>query len=300
MPIRQSSPRVDRRRRVLVDDRYATTSGRQLNVVRDESRPARRYSLAADVDRQSRFCDIIPRRPWTRIVWMLTLATTQAGLALLHSSYHLHAAASPIDLAPLNYGSPGGLLTTATGFALLAAGCYSMLVLLFRRHKLDDYRGKYRIWYSVTTGLLASGLLLLSGMGPVARSALQYLVSLSTTGHAELAALLIGASLGAYYLGRLLLEVRHSRPATVWAALSGMLAIISTISWLNWLPFPSHELQQLAAGNSQLAACHCLLVAILFYAGHVTSDVMGELEVDANDEDEKSSSTAPEKNREVV
>jgi hypothetical protein len=86
-------------------------------------------------------------RPWTLAT--ISLGTLTAFVALLAAYGQVHllpVGLRPIDLAAFDVESTGSLSRWLGSLLLVAAAFQGVQILRLRRHKMDDYRARYRLW----------------------------------------------------------------------------------------------------------------------------------------------------------
>src|SRR5436190_9048405 len=150
MDFRRSGQLDERRRRVLMDeiaspadsdhpDAAAATSGSAKG-------PVRAYHAAVLDERQPKVTDLLPVRPlWIAVLLLLGLT----GIATIEA-IHVHAVTLPLkdgaaQLAALDASQRGSLATWYSSALLAAAAALAVVVFGIRAHRVDDYRGRYRI-----------------------------------------------------------------------------------------------------------------------------------------------------------
>jgi hypothetical protein len=182
-----------------------------------------------------------------------------------------------VDLSPLSLTAAQNLLVGTGGLTLLIAAVYAALIVSFRRHKIDDYRGRYRVWYYVTGAQVALGLARLSGLDATARSlSLLVFQRLGVDTPSRWPPVLL-AVLELAVAGRLVYEVWPCRKAAV-LLLASAGSLLASVAWqLERLSLTGPELHAVALGLSQLASYQLLLLAEVFYARHVVFDAQGLL-----------------------
>ena len=154
MQFRRSGQRDDRRRRVLTDTlSAAVATARALRRPRASDgggqtvRKSANYGDAEFMDEQPRVTDLIPIR--------LTgfLAVFVAGLAVIAGLEGLYAWMPQLAIlttdgrvATFDLDGEGSLAVWFSSMTLALAGLVAILVFMVRRHRTDDYPGRYRIW----------------------------------------------------------------------------------------------------------------------------------------------------------
>lgn len=287
MQFRKSGQREERRRRVLSDDRTSTeeVSGAESpdaptneSGAAGASRQTRSYSEHAHPERQPRVIDFVPSKAWALALLFLGGVAMLAGVLALHAQLgNLREPFTAEELAPFQLSSRGSLASWYSAWLLAGAACGSLLLYSLRRHRVDDYRGYYRVW------LWAGALLMLASVDAVAglHLALRRLlvVASGTTLHAS-GDLWWIAVLGTVYaaLGvRLLFEVKASRGTFAAILLAGAcygVAIAARFGAITqWTPDVIEMLQ-----HGAVLAGHLLVVlAVGVNLRYVLLDIQGLL-----------------------
>ncbi|MEX2119766.1 MAG: hypothetical protein WD847_09240 [Pirellulales bacterium] len=148
----------DRRRRVLTDEVIGSSvaAGEPSSAGRGSAgsggarlrrtHHSRTYSEAA-MERQPRITDLIPRKHTTFVLLFLASLTVVAGLEALYAWMPTVAHMSTDGrVAAFDLDGEGGLCCWFSSLTLALASLVALLVYTIRRHKSDDYHGRYRIW----------------------------------------------------------------------------------------------------------------------------------------------------------
>ncbi|XZE44920.1 hypothetical protein SH467x_000118 [Pirellulaceae bacterium SH467] len=177
MPLSRNH-RQDRRRRVMLDS-LAQDTELAVETVRARRRTKSRvaddeedydrsyrdpgYSQAVRSTCQQRLVQFIPVRRGT-VAILLTGLWFMFGL-LLFTHYWIHTSSSATATAtltnlPIGYlfhlRSPHGIAHWLTSQLWLLTSLASCMIFNLRRHKLDDYRARYRIWVFIALAALFS------------------------------------------------------------------------------------------------------------------------------------------------
>ncbi len=279
MDLRQVSTRTDRRRRMLSEDRReaasVVTPGSE-SPGRAEARTPRSYTAAARAEQQPRICQLIPERRWTLALWFLVTATVLVGHAALDATYHAaNLQLSAIDLSPLTFQARPNLACSTTSLALLSAAGYAGLIVGLRRHKIDDYRGRYRIWYYVVLACGIGSLAALSGLDRTLQSGLlragQWCGVAPDAAWPVISWVLVLAAAGT----RIGLEIWPSRGAVVTGLGAVAAWVCAELCRLDAWPFPAVELRELAVGVLTLASHLLVLLTWVVFARFVYLDAQG-------------------------
>jgi len=156
MEFRRNGHRDERRRRVLIDEmrgaairkKRPVSKGRR-SVVADARTPALSgdYAAAAQDCQQPPVTCLIPKRLWSVTVLVLTGLTLVVGVEFLYTNvFHAAPAAHRELTKACDVTASGSFMSWLSSLLLLFAATGSVMVYAVRRHRLDDYRGRYRIW----------------------------------------------------------------------------------------------------------------------------------------------------------
>jgi hypothetical protein len=151
--------RNGRRRRVLNEEVLSASSSHAVLRAFDQddaSREAPRYSDAAGVEHHPQITDFVPRRYRTIGLLVLIGVVTTSGLALLQYFAPLLAASlGSTKVAGFEVAAAGNLAGWVEAVTLLLSSVTCALVYSIRRHRIDDIRGRYRIWLVASAACLA-------------------------------------------------------------------------------------------------------------------------------------------------
>ncbi len=152
----RSVQREDRRRRVLRDDVRADAAPKKRRSVSSSDRD---FSDGALERNQPRITDFLPQRKMSvfKIFALgLGLVAVVESLYVLREQYLSRFAG--VDTGWLNLHGSLNAASFVAAVMLLCAAVTATLIFHIRRHRMDDYRGRYRMWYPVIAVLtLAAG-----------------------------------------------------------------------------------------------------------------------------------------------
>ncbi len=153
MGLRRIAACDQRRRRVLIEE--------SLNVVGAEgesaaerpptaklgARNGNSYSDAASPGNQPPCAAILASRPFTQVVISLSCLVAIVGLLASYGHWQLWPAGTWQNaLSCLDVRHPGSLASWTCSLMLSVAAFQGLQIYRLRRHKTDDYRGRYRVW----------------------------------------------------------------------------------------------------------------------------------------------------------
>jgi hypothetical protein len=284
MGLRRIAAGDQRRRRVLIEER--------LGVVGAEAEPDQEhqpttklgfvegnsYSDAASLAQQPPCVVVLASRPFTLTVVALSFLVLLVGLLAAYGHWRLWPQDQlPTPLLVLDLGRPGNLAAWICSLMLAAAAFQGVQIYRLRRHKTDDYRGRYRVWVWIPLLLLVMA----AGQATGIHRDLVVLAVAAVTSEASreyatlwpLAAAVVWVSVAV----RLAFDVRASRWAT------GFL-VLATIGYLAGLITAQIDVQPISQVLVVLASSALLMighlgvfVSVLAFGRHVYLDSQGLL-----------------------
>lgn len=296
MAIRRSGASDQRRRRVLLEENLSVVGNDGESSPRraaDDSAPARSqsarsYSEAALDCHQPPVTSLIPSRIWTLSVLLLAGLCAIAGILTLYEQVFYRQPNSLFAAwRTLDVDSPGSLAGWFSSLLLLAATLQSVQVLRLRRHKTDDYRGRYRVW-----GWMAGIFFLMA-----TASATQFHADVLATIRPYFGTLssiqwnwAVAGGLCALWLvtaTRLGFEIRSSRGAmfmlVATTGLYGTAAVVDQIMIASIGQMPQAMARTLALMLANLGVCF----TVTLYARHVRNDAHGLIRRKSREADDK-------------
>ena len=274
--------RQNRRRRVLSDE----SAG--LDLAAEPLRPGRSagdaasggttrapYSEAVERDQARRILDLLPTRYLTLTLLFLLGTAIIAALEALYGAMPRLARLAPVeDLAAIDLAGGRSLANWFSSCLLGATGMVALLIYSLRRHRGDDYHGRYRLWLWTAAAMALLNMdeiCDLHRLGPALLASAAAWCSMSA---AQLWGLVAGITAGILLI-RMLLEVRRAKlaVATLLAA-AGCLAGV-TVCQQGWIPLEP-GIQATMIQTAMRMVGHLLLaLALILYARHVVRDAAG-------------------------
>lgn len=283
MEFRRSGQGDQRRRRVLRDDKQSSPDEAPDATPARTRRGAagaasRGYSEAAHRERQPRVVDFLPTRLWTVSVLLLGALTCVVMLAACHLYLpELSQLSGRRNLSAFDLGAPNSVGAWFSSLLFTAAAGWSLLIYSLRRHKVDDYRGRYRIWLPAAAALLLLSVDATTGLHRLAVGTIVRLSGFTAFGDGPVwSVMLYGFLLGTLGL-RLAIEMRRSRLSvsafSIAAACYGLSVPLSLGTWLSADPL----LATLARSLLFLLGHLGIATSVGLYARHVYLDSQGRL-----------------------
>lgn len=254
------SLRHERRRRMLADESLnpsdSTDAPDRLAGERQDPAGATAYATTVAHDCGRRLIDLLPHG---RAALSLTILAALAAVGVLAAvdvwSEPIGALLGEPQLEALRLDARHGGGAWLATIVLVGCSPLAWLIYSLRRHRVDDYSGRYRVWLWIGVASLLGSMLEGSDLGLILRAACGRLSgagSLDATWvwNGSGALLLVAAAL------RLLVEVRHSRGASAAWTASGIALLLSAAMGLPWL--------EAAVAAFPAAARVCWLVGYVF------------------------------------
>jgi hypothetical protein len=179
-------------------------------------------------------------------------------------------------VAPL-FDRGGALANWLSSFAFILAAVGSVLIYTVRRHKLDDYRGSYRLWLWCAAAWLVMSIDATANLHAPFSRALAHISGWSMLADGALWWIAVWGSILAVLSLRLVLELRECRPAQVAIAGTSLLWVVGLAIDYGWFPAIPLRHAATAAIGCRLLGQITLLLGIGVYARHVLLDAEGLL-----------------------
>lgn len=280
MQFRRSGQGDERRRRVFRDEMIAAPDREKAEAeasgqVRDEV-DGRVYPDAALAQRQSPLTSLLPQRALTLVVLFLGGGLAITGIELLYARLFIGLPESfQASLTVFDLTARGNIAHWFASLTLVIGAITSSLIYLIRRHRLDDYRGRYRIWQWAAACFVIGSFDAATGAHAIFQPAMIQLTGTELLGDGAVWSVLLLGTAVAVCLIRLAFEVRGSRLATTFLCLAGGSYVGFVVT--NFLPaLVAAELMRVVASSATLLAGHfCLVYTVALYGRHVYQEAQG-------------------------
>jgi hypothetical protein len=268
----------DGRRRRFLNDESRITAGAQaalaINTV--DSADAPRYGEMASIEHHPQISDYVPRRKRAVLAALAGGAAVAGGAeALTHSAIAIASALPGASPEQVSAQLAGGLVAWTSAIALLAVAGLARLIYSLRRHRVDDVRGRYRIWKWIAWGGLGLSVNAVVGLHTIVASVAATATGWSlTAGGAEwwLAPL---ALVGGWMAVRLALETGESRSSLAMLVLAGGCYLIGAAGALGWTPAWIGPWDDALVNAVPLMGHALAVAAMMLFARYVVLDVQG-------------------------
>lgn len=285
MDFRRSGQLDERRRRVLMDENATPGSDTEKAQPTTAKGPVRAYHESVLSDRQRRVSELIPLRPFKVVAMILLLITAVAAIEALYIFTVPLAGHKPGEhpFAALDLAARGNIGSWFSSL-LFAAGVVAVMGLLsIRAHRVDDYRGRYRVWWWVAAALLWASVDVATGLHDALGQGIQMLAGDNMPGGRTLLWIGLYGLVFGTLATRAAFEIWSSSLAVVGTSLAALLYFACIAVQLEMTP-PLGDVVLTAVVQSSLTLlAHVSLVSsVLLYARHVHLDAQGRLMVAAD------------------
>jgi hypothetical protein len=285
MSFRRTGHSDERRRRVLRDELRGSTgeeeSGEAAGDTKRRGRATdtanqRRYSAAALAGRQAPVTCLIPKSGWTLAALALLGLSIVAGLEALYVYVYCALPADRQALcSALDVERTGSLMAWCSALVLAAGAAGSIMVFTVRRHRLDDYRARYRVWlWTAGVFLLGSADVATALHVGLARLAGQLQGDRLQLSEQAWSWVIVGLGFGLVGL-RMVMEMRASLSALTVTAVAATAYTAAGCMAADALPIESPPLRAMAYSACLLVGHGSLLLAVMSYARFVFHAAQG-------------------------
>lgn len=225
----------------------------------------------------------------------LSLLSVAVGLFALDgqmSAWSRHGGRE--NLAALDFSARGSLAAWFGSMMLTLAAATGVFVFLLRRHKVDDYRGRYRFWLWSSALLVLAAIDAATGIHRIAVGLLMRSSGWLPMHEGAMWSVILGGVLFGPLALRGVFEIRQSRGATALLLLATGLYVLAAVIAVELVVLPG-TLASLVTQSALLLGRLITLMCVLIFARHVLLDAQGKLP-DRSDRKSKSSDgseTAP-------
>jgi hypothetical protein len=273
-----TSHTASRRRRVLHEEVRQAALQATIPMSTIDGAPTPRYGEQAGVEHHPQITDYIPRRNTTILAVVAGGAAVAGGAeALAHSAGTIAGIAAGVTAEQIASVAAGATAWTAAILGITTA-LTARLIFSLRRHRIDDVRGRYRVWRWVARGATLLSINAIVGLHTLVASVATAATGWSlTAGGAEwwLAPTVIVAG----WLGvRLLQEIAESRGTVALLATATTCYGVAAAGALGWSPAALGAWSDVLTTALPLVGHAFALAAGLTFARYVVLDVQELIE----------------------
>jgi hypothetical protein len=289
MEFRRSGQLDERRRRVLMDELAQPADSENAETAPSGSAsakgPVRAYGPAVLDQLQPRITELLPVRPLYTAAAILLALTGVAAIECIH----IHARTLPdgaagASLAALDVAHSGGLDDWFSSLLLAGGAALAMVTYGVRRHRVDDYRGRYRVWLWIAAALawgsLDAATQIHNALGlAIGALAGQTLVNGTPSAAVTISWLALYGLLFGTLAIRLAIEIWSSLQALSALGVAVLGYLLCGMATLDMLPTHGPLVDSVMRTTLALVSHVALVSAIGLYARHVYLDATGRLKV---------------------
>jgi hypothetical protein len=291
-----NTARIGRRRRVLNEEALAASAlGIAARSREDSTRmpgDTPRYGAGANIENHPQVTDFVPRR--YRVIALVMMAGVALGVCgelIARHAATLSELIGNVSPGEITTTLAGGLVAWTSAAALLLAACYARLIHSLRRHRVDDSRGRYRVWR------LAAWVAVLLSLNAVVDA---HTIIARGLGHFTGWSVLSGnagwwlapaALLGGWLLVKLIREASECRTALA-SYLLAMVCFVTAGVACCWSPAWASQWHDTLCRLLPLGGDILLTTGTLLFARYVVLDVQGLIEHSPTAETSSSSVSA--------
>lgn len=271
-----SSMARDGRRRRVLNDEVRAASGVSLAAGATGADPdAPRYGEQAGVEHHPQVTDFVPRRKRAVLLMLTaTLGAAAAAQAMTQFAPRIVAAVPGLS-AEASAELAGGMTAWTSAMVLLACAGLARVVYSLRRHRVDDYRGRYRAWRWVAWTAMAASFDAVVGLHATVAGIAQVATGWSLTASGAEWWLAPVALVGGWVFLRMALDMAESRaalaPTLVGAACYG----VAAAGALGWSPAVLGDSAGVLVNSLPLAGHAFVLAGLMTFGRYVVLDVQG-------------------------
>lgn len=268
--------RGGRRRRVLNDEVRSASGANASAYVGGLDPDAPRYGEQANIENHPQVTDFVPRRKLAVLTTLLAGAgTAAAAAAIAHYAEPISARLPGVAASDLSDGLAWGVTAWSSAIAFVMIAMMAKLTYSLRRHRVDDYAGRYRVWKWIGWGALAASINAVTPMHTLFAKAAANATgwSMSATGAEWWLAPL--ALVGGWIFVRLLLEINESRPATAFTLCGAACYAVGSAAAIGWAPSALGSWSHALGEGMPLVGTTFGLAGMMVFARYVVLDVQG-------------------------
>jgi len=272
--------RNDRRRRWLADDSLADDQDDSAETAEPRERAAqvgpdkRAYQSAARAALARPLRNLFPQRPGTLVALTLVGLSAVAALAGAHVWLQQLEGAARGTLELVDLAAADNLSHPLAAVLLTCSAALALAVFSLRRHRVDDYHGRYRVWLWTTFGCLLAALFETTSAAHLVDLLWFSLAAWTGAGETLVARITLG-TLATLAVVRLTCEIWRSRWAVFLLLIAGTMFTASLVAQVGpWLTVENVEAVLIWRGI-WLAGYVMFAATLATYLRRVTLEIEG-------------------------
>lgn len=245
----------------------------------DSAAEAPRYGEQANIEHHPQITDYVPRRKRAMLTTLAAGMGIAAGAAALsHFSAPIAAMLPGISAEQIGGQLADGVAAWTSAVALLLVAALARIIYSLRRHRVDDFRGRYRVWRWVGwAAVLASVNAVVHAHELVAS------LAVGATGWSLTAAgaewWLIPLAIPALWIAvRMTGELAESRSSLAMFVFAAACYVVAAAGALGWTPAALGSWTPVLTSSLPLIGHTLALAGLMLFARYVVLDVQGLIE----------------------
>lgn len=273
MDSRKKAQSGDRRRRVLRDGpakkKRTATAKRRVNTMQ-------LYESEAISSLQPRLTELIPHRKRSLTACLgfgMFIVVAMQALFLVRRNHLSELPAS--TTTPLHLMGAGTLSAWCASLILALAALVSLVIFSIRRHKVDDYRGRFGMWLTVALACLLASADASTGLHTTFNACLAQMTDYRPFGWTGSWWAMIGGVLGIYLFVRMFVDAWRSRGTVAGLCLTLAIYFAATLFFYRKWRLGSDQKDTMAHASLLLSGHVMLAFSLLTYARYVFCEAAG-------------------------
>lgn len=228
------------------------------------------------MDAQPRITDLIPRKTSTLALFFLAGLLVVVGLEALYAWMpRLAGMTTDGHVAAFDLDSEGSLGAWFSSLVLLASSLTALLVWSLRRHRLDDYHGRYRIWFWAAACWCVMSIDEACSLHEGFKEMMSHLTGTRIYGDGSLWwVMAYGVVLGTVGI-RLTLEMRSCRASTAALVLAGICWVVAIVAQVEAIMPRTGARGVMVEEGCEMLGDLLLLLSMTVHARYIIRDVQG-------------------------
>jgi len=230
------------------------------------------------VDRQLRVTELVPKQPAMLAVLFLAGIAIVAGLEALYAWMPDIAAMSHDGrIAAFDLDSEGSLAVWFSSSTLAASALVAVLIYTIRRHRVDDYYGRYRIWLWAAAAWMLMSVDEAGSLHEGFKEMMTFLTGRRLFGDGSLWWVLPYTGILGYVGMRILLDMRESRSSVAALLATASCYATAVLAQLEILMPETGAKGVMLEEGAEMIGNLFLLLSMALFARHVILDAEGQL-----------------------
>lgn len=278
----RNTTRVGRRRRVLNEEvlsasNIAIHGGGGATDFEPGDTP--RYGAGANIENHPQVTSFVPRRFRMFCMFALVgLGTVATAELVAYFAQPLSSLAKVVSATELTDAFADRLVAWSSAALLLLTVGYTRLIFSLRRHRVDDERGRYRVWRTAGWAAMLLSVNAVLGAHELVARCLGNLVDWQLLPNSAGWWLFPAASVGGWLLITLMRDAAECRSALTGYLLAAACLVVAGVNSAGWTPEWAAISPDFMGRSLPLIGFTCLLVASQLFARYVILDVQGLIE----------------------